>query len=317
MSKSSEHTAHPVIELAVRLHNEALLPSAEAVEAAGSLRSLAATIMDRRGRAPRRYTPHQACMRHPVELLLDTLSEVKPYPEGVVPFSARLPGTAFFPGGAGLWGAQGDRPLPIMPIGGVMILGHDFHSEAAFAKTLVSGGEVHLSRAGPNYRRVPTWEALLDVLDELEIAPARCFFTNVYMGLREGSGTTGRFPGSRDVAFVERCRRFLLKQLDAQRPKLVLTLGAWVPPFLAPLAPQLADWLGVRTLREIDRRGPVRHRVRFDGSVFSCSVVALTHTCLRGPNVGRRRYGDLEGHAAEIAMIREAIVASGVDARVV
>ena len=34
--------------------NEALLPSAWAMEAAGSLRSRAATIMDRRGRAPRR-----------------------------------------------------------------------------------------------------------------------------------------------------------------------------------------------------------------------------------------------------------------------
>ena len=36
------------------LPNEALLPSAGAEEAADSLRSLAAIIMDRRGRAPRR-----------------------------------------------------------------------------------------------------------------------------------------------------------------------------------------------------------------------------------------------------------------------
>ena len=37
-----------------KLYNEALLPSAWAREAAGSLRSLAATIMDRRSRSPRR-----------------------------------------------------------------------------------------------------------------------------------------------------------------------------------------------------------------------------------------------------------------------
>ena len=38
------------------LSNEALLPAAWAGEAAGSLRSLAAIMIERRSRTPRRYT---------------------------------------------------------------------------------------------------------------------------------------------------------------------------------------------------------------------------------------------------------------------
>lgn len=254
---------------------------------------------------------------HPVELLFAAMRAVQPFPKGVVALRARLPGTGFFPGGAGLWGAKFGEPLPVMPINGIMVLGHDFHSEEAFAKSLAQSAEVSSSPSNAGHRRVPTWAALLRLFEEVKIGPERCFFTNAYMGLREGSGTTGRFPGAEDAEFVARCREFFLRQLAAQQPLTILTLGAWVPAFLAPLAGQLADWVGVRSLSEIDRRGPVRHYVEFASSVTPCSVVALTHPSLRGSNVHRRRYGDLFGHAAEVKMVREALAQSGVDAGVV
>lgn len=58
----------------------------------------------------------------------------------------RLGGTAFFPGGAGLWDARLGRALPPMPVGGVMVLGHDFYSEAGFRKFAARRGE---STRGP------------------------------------------------------------------------------------------------------------------------------------------------------------------------
>jgi uracil-DNA glycosylase len=122
-----------------------------------------------------------------------------------------------------------------------MILGHDFHSEVAFAKSLSCGGEIQVAPTDPTYRHVPTWVALLKVLADAGIAPERCFFTNVYMGLRKGKGTVGRFPGARDAAYVQQCQAYVHRQLLAQRPRLILTLGAWVPPFLAPLAAELRD----------------------------------------------------------------------------
>lgn len=80
----------------------------------------------------------------------------------------------------------------------------------------------------PMCRRFPTWANLLPLLHEAGIAPEQCFFTNAYMGLREGAGTTGRFPGSRDEQFVERCRAFFLHQIRAQQPRVVLALGVCV-----------------------------------------------------------------------------------------
>lgn len=68
-----------------------------------------------------------ACMQetHPVDRLFDRLRDISPYPDGVVPIPDPIEGTAFFPGGAGLWGTEPDTPLPPMPIGQVMIPGHD------------------------------------------------------------------------------------------------------------------------------------------------------------------------------------------------
>jgi hypothetical protein len=190
--------------------------------------------------------------------------------------------------------------LPPMPIGGVMVLGHDFHSEVAFARSLEAGTEVNLS---------PTWPNLLQFLNEAGIKPEHCFFTNAYMGLRRGSKTTGRFPGSADRPFVERCRRFFLRQLSVQRPRVILVLGRFVPSFIAPLSPQLHSWARAQTFAQLDSASPIFHDVHFM-DLPPCSVVVLTHPCLRRSNTRQRHYGALTGHEAELAMVREAVVRS-------
>ena len=110
-----------------------------------------------------------------------------------------------------------------MPIGGVMVLGHDFYSEAGYVRFLADRGES---------TRGPTWRNLLALFARVGLRPERCFFTNAYMGLRAGSANTGRFPGARDPGFVERFRLFLAEQIGAQQPRLVLTLGSHVPAVL-------------------------------------------------------------------------------------
>ena len=237
--------------------------------------------------------------KHPIEDLYAAIPEVEPYPKGVVTVPARLKGQAFFPGGAGLWDVERDTGLPPMPVGGVMVLGQDFYSEESFAQLLA---------AGANAPKSATWHRLLELLNDVGISLDRCFFTNAYMGLRQGSGNTGRFPGSRDPAFVDRCRKFLLRQLSTQKPSVVLALGSFVPLFLAPLSPQLRQWESARTLTAVDIAGPVAHEVTFSGSdAPACSIVALTHPSMRGSNVHRRRFEQLSGREAELAMIHEAL----------
>jgi len=247
---------------------------------------------------------------HPVEELFEALPAVRPYPPGVLEVPEHIPGVAFFPGGAGLWGAKRDSPLPPMPVGGVMVLGHDFHCEAGYQRSFAQGTEI--PEPGEAGVRVPTWTALEELFAEVGISLSNCFFTNAYMGLREGNKSTGPFIGARDPAFMQRCREFLILQLHVQRPSLVITLGNRVPCFIAPLAPELHSWTRARTFREIDMAGAMVNNVRFAGAdVPACTVIALLHPSMRNSNLKRRSYGESRDHKAEVALLREAAQLAG------
>lgn len=221
------------------------------------------------------------------------------YPPGVLAVPSALPGTAFFPGGYGLWRPDLAAPLPLFPVGGVMVLGHDFNSENGYRASLRRGCE------SPNQ---PTWRVLLALLERTGLDPSECFFTNVYMGLRAGSAATGPFPGARDASFVRHCVGFLETQIRAQRPTLIVTLGVNVPPLLARLSPQLSRWANARGLKQLDTSGPVRARVRIGAEpTVETTVVALTHPSMRHASVRHRRYQGESGDPAELLMLREAL----------
>jgi hypothetical protein len=248
--------------------------------------------------------------QHPIDQLFDQLADVGPYPPGVLPTTARIPGTAFFPGGTGLWGTQPGQPLPLMPLGGVMVLGHNFDSAASYAQSLARGSE-HING--------PSWRPLLTLLRACAIDPSRCFFTNAYMGLKADTASPiGKFPGAAAADFVRRCQTFLLEQLRMQQPRLVLTLGKEVPPVLAPLAPELSrTWSGALTLQELDRRAvALVYPVHFPGILHATAVAAVTHPANRTPNVARRHYTDWMGKdwvgdAAERAILHDALACVG------
>jgi hypothetical protein len=236
---------------------------------------------------------------NPAEALWHRHHPATGYPSGVLPVPKPIPGIAFFPGGYGLWRPEPADSLPPFPVGGTMILGHDFHSYSGYETSLGNGREAATQ---------PTWRNLLALLRRVEIEPERCFFTNVFLGLREGEGTTGPFPGAKDQVFVAHCHRFLLHQLSVQKPSLILCLGINVPWHLGLLSEQLADWRLRRGLKHLDASGPVRFGVTFDGMEnIRSTVVALTHPSLRSASVRFRRYRDAAGDAAERAMLRDAL----------
>jgi hypothetical protein len=241
---------------------------------------------------------------HPVIQLWSAHNPRSGYPAGVEPVPEPIPGLAFFPGGWGLWGAKPNLALPPMPIGGIMVLGHDFHSRSGYEKSLSLGGEP---------LTLPTWRNLLTVLRAAAIPPKICFFTNLYMGLRSGDATTGVFPGASDPTFRRYCQDFLLTQLDVQRPRLIITLGVQVPPVVAELSDQLAPWMARPSIRHIDNVGSLRTGVEFRGlRGFSTVVAALLHPSLRQASLRHRRYQTLVGGDAELALLRDAITESRV-----
>jgi hypothetical protein len=235
---------------------------------------------------------------HAAEALWRQHGNYVDYPKGVIAVPEPIAGTAFFPGGYGLWNPDATRPLPPFPFRGVMIVGHDFHSEVGYWAS---------QRRKHESLNQPTWRNLLDVLRRAKIDLTQCFFTNFFTGLRAGSRTTGRFPGASDNGFVKDCRSFLLGQIEVQRPSLLITLGTQTPFLMAPLSSQLSDWAERRGLKHLDTHEPVRFGVRFlDLEDFAINVVALTHPSLRPACVRHRRYKGLEKDAAELLMLSDA-----------
>lgn len=227
------------------------------------------------------------------------------YPDGVIRIPRRIPGTAFFPGGSGLWNTQPNELPPPLPIGRrVIVVGHNFDSELSFERSC--------SHPGENLKGA-TWRNLLEFLKQVGIPPEQCFFTNAYVGLRAGDRTTGRFPGERDHDFVCWCRNFLLEQLRFMQPRLILSLGVYVPRFLAPLSPELCKkWSHVKGFKTLDKQGAALvYPSTFEGVRRQAAVVALTHPSLRLSNVKHRRYGNLEGNAAELELVGDALMRVG------
>jgi uracil-DNA glycosylase len=241
---------------------------------------------------------------HPVEYLFDKLAkQVDPFcPKGVIPVQKRIPGKAFFPGGAGLWNATLNTQLPPMPTEKIMIVGQDFDSWNSYQNSLARGSE---DIDGP------TWGPLRQLLNRSDIRPEDCFFTNAYMGIRLGPAT-GKFPGASDSRFKQLCQAFLEEQIAVQQPRLILTLGKYIPEFIAILSSDLAAWKRCKSLTDIDAvQKAMINNVRFKVCPKPCSVAALTHPCFRHLNIGQRRYKGLQGDTAELALLADAIKVSG------
>jgi hypothetical protein len=125
-----------------------------------------------------------------------------------------IPGTAFFPGGHGLWRGPRERgSLPEhFPQSPVMFVGHNFDSVRAFRKSLTNGGEP----------TGPFWTKLIAILQAASLSPEDCFFTNALMGLKPGRAT-GPMPGV--AGYKDQCLSFLREQVEIVAPRAVVALG--------------------------------------------------------------------------------------------
>ena len=244
-------------------------------------------------------TPGPIRDTHAVETRWSRNAPARGYPAGVVAVPKPIPDIAFFLGGCGLWRPDPLQPLPQLPVGGVMVLGHNVHSAAGYRASLKRGREAETQ---------PTWRNMLSLFEQVSIDQAQCFFTNVYMGFGKRKGTAGPFPGATDVAFVTNCVEFLRAELSAQRPRLIVRLGMNVPPPVARLSSDLSNWGEGGGIKHLDASGPVRTSVTFSRiSLFATTVVALIHPSLRHASIRFRSYRGSVGHEADMAILRDAL----------
>jgi hypothetical protein len=191
-----------------------------------------------------------------VRLTTDVLAELREkmdevlrsYPSHIerVP-NETIVGTAFFPGGCGLFcGLEHFGAAPHQfPESPIMFVAHNYASPADFAKFRARGGE-----AGSWWRT-----RILPLLAAAGIDPTEAFFTNALMGLKHGS-STGSMKAPPE--FERACTQFLREQIRIVRPRAVVALGGDALPrvrrivldVVACLHPSNWDWNPVATRAE-------------------------------------------------------------------
>lgn len=244
---------------------------------------------------------------HPMKMLFDQLTSLRPYPAGVVAMPEMLPGIAFFPGGAGLWDVSPGSVWPPVPEGGVMVLGHNFGSTVYYAKCR--------TKWRGDWLKSPTWRNLRPMLNLAGIRLNQCLFTNAYVGLRNDGKETGLFPGANDQRFKNECQELFQIQVNIQKPRLILTLGQYIPDFISQTSDQLAPWEqynGDFGLLDSSPSRPVADNVEFNMIPdFRTVVVALVHPSMRAANASKRVYNGQTGYDVEIDMVRDAMSLAG------
>ena len=89
----------------------------------------------------------------------------------------------------------------------------------------------------------------------------------------------------------------------------LLTLGAYVPSFLAPLSPELRHvWSGMKRLTTVDEKeAALVYPSTFEGAAPPHGGRGVNTSCLPSRECENRRYGNLEGDAAEQALVMDAL----------
>ena len=233
-------------------------------------------------------------MKSEIQELFDEIRKFDKYPLTMAPICGEIADIAFFPGGKGIYYSENisDRKI--------MILGQDFGIEKNFIEVVKVGRE--------DICQNQTWRNVLDFLGQCHISPMDCFFTNAILGVRVGDNikVDGKSPAFKDKEFINYCWEFFLKQLEIQRPDLILVLGLEVAYFLARHTEELYDWRK-GGFKYIDDKGlQVRKNVKFQNNITT-NLVVLTHPSRRPPNVLHRKFKNFSGNTAEVEMVREGL----------
>jgi uracil-DNA glycosylase len=209
--------------------------------------------------------------------LFEAAKKQIPYPEHhKMVHMPTLKTIGFFPGGTGLWGGNGN-----LVDKDVLILGQDFGNQATYEAFEAKEDDKTARSEDPNTNA--TWRNLLKLLKDLGIDPDRCFFSNVFMGLRSGNAqATGEYLKPRD-AFYEENLAFLKTQVETIRPSMILLLGK--QPVLALLTAfpgALHAWEGFNSMKDLlTDRGPIVEAKILGKKVI---VAAVIHPSLSTAN---------------------------------
>lgn len=255
---------------------------------------------------------------HPVLQLWHELDTAGPevLPANAEPLGKRrTTGIAFFPVGSGLWGAARNHRLPLLGIGGVMLLGNNFSNARDADRIVRRGSEVTLLEGGTAgaFTAGPTWRNLIATLDQAEVDRGSCFFTNAYMALIRGSSNIGSLRVPPDHPFERWSQDFFVRQLDHVKPRVVVALGGHAASFLSRAAGGIRNWpsTSTRWFAEVDDADAAVSEATI--GTQHIAVAAVVHPSFSKLNAKARRYKGLAGTEAEVSLVRDAVSRSAPD----
>ena len=193
------------------------------------------------------------------------------YPDNkILPISKKVDGTAFFPGGEGIWENSNEEI-------DVLVLGQDFGTKAYYDKILADETVKDTD--------CPTWINMLTLFNKVGIKTERCFFSNVFMGVRVEDNMIG--PLIRKTPEYDDYRTqsidFLKKQIQIINPKVIIVLGKEPARMLMNALP-LKYWYSMKKISDITTIA----KVEYLGAEHLC--VALCHPSMRNFNKRFRKY---------------------------
>lgn len=213
-----------------------------------------------------------------VDVLFDRLfQDFNEFPQGVISvpnnYEDRIKGTAFFPGGDGLFEPKGKREIPKF---GIMVLGNNFGCWPDFQLSQSNGAE----NIGSD-----TWDPLITLLSPNKILDS-CFFTNVYIGFLDSSTNMSKMP--RPKIFKQRCLQFLQFQITMVQPKWIIALGDQAIRAIGMISELDCGWKS-SSIAMLDRSD--LNRVPFQISHQSSSSVGTAIALYHSSYWGTRRSG--------------------------
>jgi hypothetical protein len=215
---------------------------------------------------------------------------------GVQPIQEPFPylkGTAFFPGGYGVWRADPTMLAPSIPVGGTLFVGHNFDGTESKAKSDNRAGRIDELDS-------ETWQGMFTILGDLRLKLEydRCFFTNALMGERigEASGAVRVGRGVDGRRYLRQCEAFLRLQIRWTKPRVLVVLGAHTIDRFRAISRDLhTAWRGLGSLVKIDAAAASIIGTTIDRHY--CTVVIIPHPVAwpnrKGYDVGADRISKL------------------------
>lgn len=236
-----------------------------------------------------------------INLLKEKLKQIIPpekYPQNIMIECPHKESISFFPGGKGLY-----KNVLCFPTGKIMVVGQDWGTNEAYNSDINNDDEKNLKGA--------TWSNIKKIFDKTDIKMDWCFFTNAIMGLRTNDKILGKSPAFKNIDFIELCKKYFIEQLNVCKPKIIISLGTYVPLFLQSLFDDdnFEFFRKKISFKEIDKNNKsVLYNIKLKNYSQKVNIIFLTHPSLYFVNVRWRKYQGKEKMEAEIQMIKDCLL---------